>query len=116
MAHPHSRIGSGVYIGPYSILGRCDIGARCQIASQVQILAGKNQHGRDEISGELLAANADLFPLTVIGADCWIGAAAIIMADVGDGATIGAGSVVTKPVPSWATAVGSPARVISQRP
>jgi len=47
-----------------------------------------------------------------IGADCWIGAAAVIMADIGEGTTIGAGSVVTKPIPAGVVAVGSPARVI----
>jgi acetyltransferase-like isoleucine patch superfamily enzyme len=34
------------------------------------------------------------------------------MADVGDGSTIGAGSVVTRPIPPGSVAVGSPARVL----
>lgn len=34
------------------------------------------------------------------------------MADVGEGTTVGAGSVVVKPLPSGCTAVGSPARVV----
>jgi acetyltransferase-like isoleucine patch superfamily enzyme len=47
-----------------------------------------------------------------IGANCWIGAAAIVMADVGAGSTIGAGSVVTRAIPAGSVAVGSPARVL----
>jgi acetyltransferase-like isoleucine patch superfamily enzyme len=47
-----------------------------------------------------------------IGADCWIGAAAIVMAEVGAGSTVGAGSVVVQPIPASSVAVGNPARVI----
>ena len=37
------------------------------------------------------------------------------MADVGKHCVIGAGSVVTKPIPDYAIAVGVPARVIDYR-
>ena len=47
-----------------------------------------------------------------IGADCWIGAGAIVMAAVGEKTTIGAGSVVTRPIPPRSVAVGNPAKVI----
>jgi serine acetyltransferase len=50
----------------------------------------------------------------IIGDDVDIGAHAIILGPitVGSGACIGAGSVVVKDVPTGATVVGSPARVI----
>ena len=51
-----------------------------------------------------------------IGKDSWIGAAAIVMTDVGDRVTIGAGSVVTKPVPDGVVAAGNPARVLHLQP
>ncbi|MBR6243974.1 hypothetical protein IKR20_00195 [bacterium] len=35
---------------------------------------------------------------------------------VGEGAIVGAGSVVTKDIPAWSIAVGNPARVIKQIP
>lgn len=53
----------------------------------------------------------------VIGNDVWIGARVIILPGVhiGDGAVIGAGSVVTKDVPPYGVAVGNPARVVRMR-
>ena len=46
-AHPDAKLGQGVYIGSYCILGRCSIGDRTQMASQVQVLSGRRQHSRD---------------------------------------------------------------------
>lgn len=110
-AHPRARVGQGVYIGSYCVLGRTSIGERTQIASAVQILSGASQHGRDS-QGRILGAELGVFETVVVGADCWIGAGAIVMAEVGPGTTIGAGSVVTKAIPPGSVAVGSPARVI----
>ena len=42
------------------------------------------------------------------------GERAIIAADIGQHCVIGAGSVVTKPIPDYAIAVGVPAKVIRQ--
>src|SRR5215472_17572962 len=39
-------VAEGVYIGAYSVIGACEIGERTQIASHVQVLSGKHQHGR----------------------------------------------------------------------
>ena len=49
--------------------------------------------------------------------DVWIGADSLILRGVvvGRGAVIGANSVVTKSIPRYAVAVGSPARVIKYR-
>ena len=57
-----------------------------------------------------------LKPLT-IGNDVWIGEKVIILkaVTVGDGAVIGAGSVVTKDVPAYAVVAGNPARILSYR-
>ncbi|RSM04455.1 hypothetical protein BHE90_003938 [Fusarium euwallaceae] len=51
-----------------------------------------------------------------IGDDCWIGSNVIIMPGItiGRGTTIGAGSVVTKDIPEFSVAVGSPAKVIKK--
>jgi virginiamycin A acetyltransferase len=112
-AHPNVVLGRGVYIGPYCVLGRCSIGERTQIASQVQILSGRRQHRR-ELSGQISGADEVDFEVIEIGADCWIGASSIIMAAVGSGTTIGAGAVVVRPIASQVVAVGNPARVIKE--
>lgn len=51
-----------------------------------------------------------------IGNDCWIGGLTVICPGVkiGNGCTIGAGSVVVKDIPDNSLAVGNPARVIRQ--
>lgn len=60
---------------------------------------------------------ANIIPSHVkIGKNVWIGSDCTILPDVeiGDGAIIGAGSVVTKSIESNCVAVGNPARVIKQ--
>ena len=55
-------------------------------------------------------------PITV-GHDVWLGARCIILGGVtiGNGAVVGAGSIVTSDIPPYAVAVGNPARVIRYR-
>ena len=63
------------------------------------------------------AKRQNLTPSPVkIGKNVWIGSDCTILPGViiGDGAIIGAGSVVTKSVPANAIAVGNPARVIKE--
>jgi acetyltransferase-like isoleucine patch superfamily enzyme len=52
-----------------------------------------------------------------IGSEAWLGVGVIVLGGVriGDGAVIGAGSVVTQDVPDGAIALGTPARVVKMR-
>lgn len=97
-----------VSIGAYCVIGCARIGARTQIASQVQIPSGRHEHARG-VGGRFEGRRDEE---VIIGADCWIGSSAIVMADVGSGTTIGAGSVVVKAIPAAAVAVGNPAKVV----
>ena len=62
---------------------------------------------------ERASGKASVRPIK-IGSKVWIGGGAIILPGVviGDGATIGAGSVVTRSIPPRSVAVGNPCKVI----
>ena len=50
----------------------------------------------------------------VVGENVWVGARSVLLsgADIGEGAVIGAGTVVDFPVPPFAIVAGNPARVV----
>lgn len=53
----------------------------------------------------------------IVGNDVWVGANTVILPGVkiGDGAIVGAGSIVTHDIPPYAVAAGAPAKVIRYR-
>lgn len=73
--------------------------------------------GRDSIKKKFAEHELPMAKTTTIGNDVWIGRSAILMSGirVGDGAVIGAGSVVTKDVPPYAIVAGNPAKIIRHR-
>ncbi|KAA2311503.1 sugar O-acetyltransferase [Pseudooceanicola sediminis] len=86
------------------------IGARTMLGPNVQIYTPQH-HG----DAGLRAAGQEIgYPVT-LGSDVWVGGAAVLLpgVSIGDGAIIGAGSVVTHDVPAGETWVGNPARPIS---
>jgi virginiamycin A acetyltransferase len=104
-------IGSRTYVGPNCHLGLVDIGEDVMIGAGVHITSGKQTHGTDTLDRPF-RDQPGVIGLVKIGRGSWIGSAAIVMADVGEQSIIGAGSVVTQPVPSRVLAAGVPARVI----
>ena len=107
-------IGRKAYIGPYCILGEVDIGDDVLFGSQVSVTNGAKQHGIDRLDVPI-REQPGTWPRISIGQDSWVGDRAIIMADVGEHCVVGAGAVVTKPVPDFAIVVGNPAQVIKYR-
>jgi putative colanic acid biosynthesis acetyltransferase WcaB len=68
--------------------------------------------------GNKTLADGSLSACPTLGDRVDVGANAVILGPIriGDGATIGAGSVVVRDVPAGAVVAGNPARTISERP
>ena len=114
-----SSIGKYCYIGKNCFITKANIGNYCSIANNVSI--GQGEHCTSRISTSSLFYEDTYEVLTskdcTIENDVWIGVDAIILRGVliGNGAIIGANSVVTKNVPPFAIVVGSPAAIIRYR-
>jgi virginiamycin A acetyltransferase len=113
-SHPTARIEERVYIGLYCCLGDVTLEDDVLLASHVSIANGARQHGIDRLDVPIREQPGD-WPRITIGRDSWIGEGAVILADVGKHCVIGAGAVVTKPIPDYAIARGTPARVVGWR-
>jgi len=126
----HARVTIGtrsILTGPVRIIAEVNpvsIGKFCSLAPDVIIW--EPLHDMSRISsyfvfatlfGEALERDVISKGPIRIGNDVWIGARAIVVSGVtiGDGAVIGAGSVVTGDVPAYAIMVGAPARVLKYR-
>ena len=109
-----ARLEENVYIGPHCHLGWVFIERDVLIAAGVQIPSGQMTHGTDD-SETPIREQPGTLRMVRIGAGSWIGSAAVVMADVGRDTVIGAGAVVTKPIPDRVFAAGVPARVVRSR-
>jgi len=110
-------IGTGSWIGPqcfiYASAG-IEIGQHVGIGPKVTIVT--SQHDIRDTAIPILHAPLKHAPV-VIGDGADIGCGAIILPGViiGAGAQIGAGSVVTRDIPAYSVAAGTPAKVIRKR-
>lgn len=108
-------IGDSVSIAPYVHIwghGGVEIGDHCMIASHVAITSITHDKRSKLYSDENI-----LLPVK-IGKNVWIGSQAVILPglEIGDGAIIGAGAVVTRSVPAGMIVAGVPARPLSGSP
>jgi acetyltransferase-like isoleucine patch superfamily enzyme len=108
------RIGDGTAF-TYDVVLQCtrsiEIGCRCVVAHGVTIVDGQHRFG--DPSRPIGEQGYEWHPVR-IGDDCWLGASATVMADLGDRVVIGANSAVTEPIAAGSVAVGAPARVVSR--
>jgi virginiamycin A acetyltransferase len=108
------RIGPRAYVGPRCHLGLALIEADVMLAAGVHVPSGAQTHGTDDVERPMRDQPGVRTPVR-IGAGAWVGSAAIVMADVGEHSIVGAGAVVTSPIPDRVIAAGVPARVIRAR-
>jgi len=136
----NTQVGPDVTMGKFSglnescFIARAVMGAYCSIGARTAI--NPFNHPSDWLSThefqyhptaydwapeyrniERLERTPDMFERVTIGNDVWTGHNVNILpgVSVGDGAIIGAGSVVTKDVPAYAIVGGAPARLIRYR-
>lgn len=131
----NSEIGRFSYIGNHCMLNHTKIGMYCSLGDDIKIISGRHPlnfvstspyfYSTRKQCGKTLVYR-DLFDeyefvnedkTVVIGNDVWIGNNTLIMAgiSIGNGAVIGAGSLVTKNVDSYEVVGGVPAKVIKKR-
>ena len=140
VSNPHIIVGDFTYIAdsefeshvtnfyPWSI-DKLIIGKFCQIASGVEFMMNDANHQMSAVTTfpfytlegwNMEAPDSSDMPYkgnTVVGNDVWIGQNALILpgVNIGDGAIIGAESVVGRDVPPYTIAAGNPAKPIRKR-
>ena len=128
---------NGAFVWQWHQNSQLEIGKYCSIANDVHFILDSGHHVLSEVTSfphfnHLV--NKDL-PIgnrtpsdfkrniqteeskTIMGSDVWIGMNAIILPNVkiGDGATILAGTVVTKDVPDYAVVGGIPGAIVKMK-
>ena len=106
--HVQPRCSISAYIGSVQIGKRVEIAPNCAFYPYNHMITPG-----EKIRNQPLSSKGDI----IIENDVWLGFGVIVLENVriGAGAVIGAGSVVTKSVPSYAIAVGNPAKIIAYR-
>ena len=109
-----ARIDDRVYIGPRCHIGLAHLEKDVLLAAGVHVPSGGATHGIDNLDVPI-RDQPGRRQMIRIGEGTWVGSAAIVMAEVGKHCVIGAGSVVTRPIPDYSIAAGVPATVIRSR-
>ena len=121
-------LGAFSYIADSSVGRFCSVASRCSIGAFSHPTNWLSTHlfqYRDMTSsfgttihhGDPLICKEMRYPKTVIGNDVWIGDNAVVLkgVNIGDGAIIAAGSIVTKDVEPYSIVGGNPARLLKMR-
>lgn len=110
------EIGDNSGIGVNCVLsGKVIIGNNVMMGPEVYIYTVN--HSYDRLDIPMINQGYSKMRTVTIGNDVWIGSRVTILpgVDVGDGAIIGAGSVVTKNVEPYTIVAGNPAKIIKMR-
>ena len=127
----HCEYGKNIHVGDNVIINmnctfvdnnRIDIGNRVLIASDVKMYTATHStnpavRNHSDNPNPAFWCNTYSRPIRIED-EVWIGGGAIILPGVtiGKGSVVGAGAVVTRDIPPYSIAVGSPARVIKNIP
>lgn len=111
-------IGANSFIGPHAVIyghGGVEIGDDALISMHCRILSSDHAIPPQD---RRIRWERDVMKRTRIGHDVWLGAGVTVLGGVtiGDGCVVGAGSVVTRDLPPYSIAIGTPASVVRQRP
>lgn len=133
-----SHMGKYSYVSKGADLYRADMGSFTCVGPYVRNVAGahptdtfislhpafyseretvKGHFAKDTSFDEIKTVDSEGKYTVKIGNDVWIGAGALLLdgITIGDGAVIGANSLVTEDIPPYAIAYGSPAKVVKYR-
>lgn len=111
------RIGDRTGIGPFCVLfghGGLTIGKECMIASHVVFIPENHRFDRTDLP---MREQGSTRQGIRIGDDVWLATRVVVLdgVNIGKGALIGAGAVVTRDIPPYAIAFGVPAKVVGYR-
>lgn len=113
----HITIGKGSWVGSFSFLhgaGGLDIGDAVGIGPRVTLLT--SEHNLEDRVIPVLHGKLLFQPVTIgDGADIGAGSVVLPGVSIGEGAVVGAGAVVTRDIPAYSIAAGNPARVLRKR-
>jgi acetyltransferase-like isoleucine patch superfamily enzyme len=110
------KIGDGTYIGNFSHIyctSEIEIGEHAIFADRVYVT--DNLHTYTDPTIPIISQPIIQLQKVTIGNGSWIGEnACIIGANVGKQSVVGSNAVVTKDIPDYCVAVGSPAKIIKR--
>lgn len=116
------HVGKGVFVGDYVRMdaGHADmiyIEDNVSIASGSRLLCHQRDFSNYFVGDDYMKLGYTVKPI-VLKKGCLIGMESMVMpgVTVGEGAIVGAGSLVTKDIPAWSIAAGRPAKVLKQIP
>lgn len=120
--HEELIIGNHVHIASHVSItggGRCFLSDFCGLSSGTRILTGTDDFTGAALTGPTIPPEFRLVTRgsVSIGAHAVIGANCVVLPNVriGDGAAIGAGSVVTRDLEPWTIYLGAPAHPLKPR-
>jgi len=121
--HEELIVGNHVHIASHASItggGRCLLGDFCGLSTGVRLLTGTDDFHGACLTGPTIPPEFRQVTRSavVVESHAILGANVVVLPGVriGEGTTVGAGSVVTRDLAPWGVYAGAPARLIKPRP